>query len=128
MEEEKGDLYVFAIVITVLSIISLIISILALTNNALSIVGFIISLLITAFDLAIFWTINGISKKVNKLVNLLEKKKVITSADTQVVDGLLENGEDVSYCKNCGYQLFVEDKECPNCHMARKTQKKQQKK
>ena len=29
------------------------------------------------------------------------------------------DGEHVDFCKTCGYQLFDDDTECPNCHNKR---------
>lgn len=139
MKDEKGDLYVFAVIITILSVAGLIISIFTLTNNPVAILSFMISLLITIFVLAILWTINGISKKLNNLVDLLEEKKTISSKDARILEGFdldgagkvedsdLEVNEDISYCKNCGYQLFIEDKECPICHTPKSTTRKKNK-
>lgn len=31
----------------------------------------------------------------------------------------IENGEKVKFCEKCGYQLFDDDTECPNCHTKR---------
>ena len=104
-------------------------------------VGFLVvgllSLIIVA-PVVLMYAVNDLLDRVQILEEKLLKKKVLTKKDLSAPikdEEIWENtnahlqptnrkGEvvvdNIELCKVCGYQLFEEDTECPNCHTKKK--------
>ena len=85
-------------------------------------VGFLVvgllSLIIVA-PVVLTYAVNDLLDRVQILEEKLLKKKVLTKKDLSAPvkdEEILE----IELCKVCGYQLFEEDTECPNCHTKKK--------
>jgi len=91
--------------------------------------GQILTALITLpsdiFVIALTYGLGNALTKINKLENILLSKKVINENDKNIIENeiyvepttieSLHSNNEFSLCKKCGYQLFTEDKICPNC-------------
>jgi len=108
--------------------------------NAMGAMGVVFALLLAIVFIApvvILYAVLNLLDRVEILEDKLLKKKVLTKKDleTPVKEDIIwenENSklqptfkgkiiadEEVELCKNCGYQMFPEDTECPNCHTKR---------
>lgn len=103
-------------------------------------IGFLVAVLISLVIVApvvLMYAVNDLLDRVDVLETKLMKKKVLTKKDltAPVEEEIWENAnahlqpktrkgdivvDNVELCKVCGYQLFDEDTECPNCHTKRK--------
>ncbi|MDE7182522.1 MAG: zinc ribbon domain-containing protein [Clostridia bacterium] len=99
----------YAIAVVVLFILTILLEVSLLT--------FIISVIGGAVELILIWALDNCIFRIEVLENILNKKGIVEERDVQIeVDGFVdEKEEDINYCKHCGYQLFKEDKVCPNC-------------
>ena len=103
-------------------------------------IGFLIAVILSLIVVApvvLTYAVNDLLDRVDVLETKLMKKKVLTKKNltAPVEEEIWENtnahlqpttrkGEivvdNIELCKVCGYQLFDEDTECPNCHTKRK--------
>ena len=100
-------------------------------------IGFLVAVLLSLIVVApvvLMYAVNDLLDRVEILEDKLLKKKVLTKKDLSTPvkeEEIWENTnahlqpknrkgdvivDDVEFCKVCGYQLFEEDTECPNCH------------
>ena len=100
-------------------------------------IGFLVSVLVSLIIVApvvLMYAVNDLLDRVEILEDKLLKKKVLTKKDLSTPakeEEIWENTnahlqptnrkgdvvvDNVEFCKVCGYQLFEEDTECPNCH------------
>ena len=77
---------------------------------------FVIYLLAGIPSLCILYAFNRIIDRVvdleNEIFEFAEEKNLQPKKE-------IEDAENVEFCKNCGYQLFDDDKICPNCKQKR---------
>ena len=108
--------------------------------TGLSIIGFtlllvlgvdiITSLILFSSDILIISLLYGLGTaltKIKRLEHILHEKKLINYEDSVTINEsnftLIEPQVDnITFCKKCGYQLFPEDKECPNCKTPKEKQ------
>lgn len=103
-------------------------------------IGFLVAVLISLVIVApvvLMYAVNDLLDRVDVLETKLMKEKVLTKKDltAPVEEEIWENTnahlqsktrkgyivvDNIELCKVCGYQLFDEDTECPNCHTKRK--------
>lgn len=130
-ENQKSTLSNFMSLIYVIYLILFLLGTVALLifgiTGTISFVYFIIAVVADVVSLTILYTINYTLNELEKLKKELLEKKIVElkDPDAPVVEQRKkyiynqlreENTEDVTFCKKCGYKLFKEDKECPNCH------------
>lgn len=82
----------------------------------------IISIILSICYITLMYALANALERIEKLETALLDKKVIEETDLEKEEEKtfeeIENGEleGVTLCKECGYQLFEDDLECPNCH------------
>ena len=65
--------------------------------------------------------LNSALSRIQSLENFIIAKEKHKNKNVKYEDGSLVYDEKIEYCSNCNYQLFLEDKNCPNCGTPRPT-------
>lgn len=108
---------IYLLIFIVVSLVELIL----VCVGALHIITFLASLLSSFCILLLLMALNNALNRIERLETALLEKKIIKEKDleekrqptyTEIKEGQIDG---VSLCKHCGYQIFEEDIECPNC-------------
>ena len=104
----------FVLVLVILGlIVSIVLQIISQTSFWVIVVS-IIPYLIIIFLLG---ELRSDTKRIERLEEALLNKEVIKAEDIGEEDIIEKaNEEHVILCSHCNYQIFPEDKLCPNCH------------
>lgn len=103
----------FGLILVILGlIISVVIQIVA-ESSFFTIIVSIIPYLIIIF---LLWELRSDTKRIERLEEALLNKEIINAEDIGEADITEKVDEDnVKLCPHCNYQIFPEDKICPNC-------------
>ena len=117
MKKHGGFVNILAKILTVIYAIGVVVLFILLVLSEIDWLSFIISVIGGAVELILIWALDNCIFRIEVLESILNKKGIVEERDVQIeVDGFAdEKEEDINYCKHCGYQLFKEDKVCPNC-------------
>lgn len=112
---------IIASIFTILTILGSIILLIFSFLGDVHIIVAIISILATAFLVSLIYALSNALERIEQLEKVLIDKKIIDILDLEKEEKTIEEIENaevegVSLCPNCGYQIFEDDKECPNCH------------
>lgn len=112
---------IIAIATSVLYVVFIGVMISFVASKKLDIVAFLGFAFAIGINLILLWALDHALTRIERLENILSTKNIITDKDVDLEDlGYIEETpENLSECKNCGYQLFPEDKICPNCKTPR---------
>lgn len=123
MKNNKSIVYYIAIAYTALFFIGLIVCIALLALQFLDWITFILYIISGVVQIILLWSLENAIDRIGILENLLIEKKVIEEDEVYKLDDevavenseVIESSEAVSFCPNCGFQIFPEDEICPNC-------------
>ena len=114
--------WVFAWICSVAYVMSFITFIILTVLNVTDGVTAAIYIIISSIQLILIWALDNALMRVKLLEEVLEKQGLVNKRITDEVKlGYHEEPkENITYCPVCGYQLFPEDKICPNCKTPKK--------
>lgn len=121
MENEKLSNYVYpiAIIYTTLDIISVITIVILAATKIVPVWSIFVCLFAPIPELIIFWSLSATINKVNDILERKGGKKKAVDIQQKSIDSIVDSIESLNehfvLCKKCGYQIFDDDKECPNC-------------
>lgn len=105
---------IIAVIFTVLYIIGILLLIVLASLRKIDLFSLFISLLSGAIQIILLWALNSALERIEALENILMRKGVVKSDDYS--QELNKPTDKITFCKNCGFQLFEEDVVCPNCN------------
>lgn len=117
----SASVSLIASIFMILTIIGSLVSLIMVFLGYLHIIVAIISIILTVCVIVLMYALGNALERIEKLESALLDKKIIKESDLEKEEKTFEdlqtgNIEGVSLCKKCGYQIFEEDTECPNCH------------
>ena len=131
----SGTIGVIAGALTILFVLSgIIFLILSLLLGYSYFIAFIVVIVEALIALLPLYALANAIKRIDRLEYLLLQKKIIknkdiyeeidykkleanTTIESRSLQEIQEGEIDgITLCKKCGYQIFEEDEECPNCH------------
>lgn len=115
MKRYNGVIAAIAFIGTMLFIIGIIVTLIFVIMGKLSWVYLVIELPCGLIVLISVWALNNALERISVLENILKKKDIVQEDDLEAELDSLTGVKRVTHCKACGYQLFKEDKVCPNC-------------
>ena len=117
MKKYNNIVATLAVIFTVLYAIAVIVFIILTALKLMDWVSLVIFIVSGAVELILLWALNNALERIGVLENVLNKKGVVEKKDIEEeLDGFsVEPDENLRHCETCGYQLFPEDKVCPNC-------------
>ena len=115
--------HVIAIIYLVVFIISLIIFLILWFAKYLTFLDCLIFAIPGVISLILLFSLDDAIQRITVLENKLMEKGVVTESElnlyeppTDIIESPVELADKgIIFCKNCNYQLFPEDIECPNC-------------
>ena len=117
MKNKKSAVYYIALVYSILCAIGFILCLVLLILKKLDWITFLIYIVSSAVQLILLWSLENALDRIETLENILIEKKVISEKeiDTPSDEDMPEPPETISFCDNCGFQIFPDDEVCPNC-------------
>jgi uncharacterized OB-fold protein len=108
---------IIAKIFSVLYVAVWILEIILIAQGLTDVITYIVTLVSCTIEIILIWGLDVALKKIEILESILEKKKIIKQKDIdEETDGYsVEEPKKIRYCPNCNYQLFPDDRVCPNC-------------
>ena len=102
--------------VLILVILGLIISIAVQIIAETSFIAILVSIIPYLIIIFLLWELRSDTKRIKRLEEALLNKEVIKAEDIGEVDITEQVDKDnATLCPHCNYQIFPEDKICPNC-------------
>lgn len=117
MKKYNNIVATISVIFTVIYIIAVIVFIILAALRLIDWVALVVFIISGAIELILLWALNNALERIEVLENVLNKKGIVEKKDIEEeIDGFsVEPDEKLGHCETCGYQLFPEDKVCPNC-------------
>lgn len=105
---------ILAVVETIAAVIGTIYVVVGIFNESISIILGLVMLLAFVVSTFLIWTLNFILERIAYIEQTLQDKEIITKKEIEI-----SYSDKVYVCKKCGWQLYPEDRICPNCQTPR---------
>lgn len=105
---------ILAVIETIAAVVGLAYVVIGIFNHSISIILGLVMLLGLAISTFLIWTLHFILERIAYIEQKLQDKGVVTGKEME-----MSYSGGVYVCKKCGWQLYPEDRICPNCQTPR---------
>ena len=105
---------ILAVVETIAAVVGLTYVVIGIFNHSITIILGLVMLLGLAISTFLIWSLHFILERIAYIEQTLQDKEIITKKEIEI-----SYSDKVYVCKKCDWQLYSEDRICPNCKTPR---------